>query len=85
MRLTRSGMTIPDAGWTTRALRAASGVGRRPYHRGMRIEPYAVAVSDAVLDDLRDRIGRTRWPDPAPGEPWSQGTDLAYLQGLLAH
>ncbi len=51
----------------------------------MRIEPFEVAVSDAVLDDLRDRIRRTRWPDPAPGEPWSQGTDLAYLRALLAY
>ncbi len=51
----------------------------------MRIEPYTVAVSDEVLDDLRERIRRTRWPDPAPGEPWSQGTDLEYLQDLLAY
>lgn len=35
--------------------------------------------------DLRERIRDTRWPDPAPGEPWSQGTDLDYLFGLLAY
>lgn len=51
----------------------------------MRIEPYAVTVTDAVLDDLRDRIRRTRWPDAAPGEAWSQGVDLGYLRGLLAY
>ena len=51
----------------------------------MRVEPFAVAVPDAVLDDLRERIRRTRWPDPAPGGPWSQGTDLDYLRGLLAY
>jgi pimeloyl-ACP methyl ester carboxylesterase len=51
----------------------------------MRIEPYVVAVSDAVLDDLRERVRRTRWPDPAPGGPWAQGTDLDYLRGLLAY
>ncbi len=44
-----------------------------------------MAVPDAVLDDLRQRIRRTRWPDPAPGEPWSQGTDLDYLRGFLAY
>ncbi|WSY48414.1 epoxide hydrolase N-terminal domain-containing protein (plasmid) [Embleya sp. NBC_00888] len=27
----------------------------------------------------------TRWPDGAPGEPWSQGTDLDYLRDLLAY
>ncbi len=51
----------------------------------MHVEPFEVAIPDAVLDDLRDRIGRTRWPDPAPGAPWSQGTDLDYLRGLLAY
>lgn len=57
----------------------------RQYDHDVHIEPYAVSVPDAVLDDLRDRIRRTRWPDPAPGEPWSQGTDLYYLRGLLAY
>ena len=67
---------------------AASGpgvAGCRRYYRQMHVEPYAVAVPEAVLEDLRERIRRTRWPDPAPGEPWSQGTDLDYLSGLLAY
>ncbi|WP_256840834.1 epoxide hydrolase family protein [Ornithinimicrobium cryptoxanthini] len=51
----------------------------------MHIEPFAVAVSDAVLDDLRERIRRTRWPDPAPGESWAQGVDRDYLRGLLGY
>lgn len=51
----------------------------------MRVEPFAVDVPQAVLDDLRDRIRRTRWPDPAPGEPWQQGVDLEYLRDLLAY
>jgi pimeloyl-ACP methyl ester carboxylesterase len=51
----------------------------------MRIEPFTVAVPDSVLDDLEERIRRTRWPDAAPGAPWSQGVDLGYLQGLLAY
>jgi pimeloyl-ACP methyl ester carboxylesterase len=38
-----------------------------------------------VLDDLRERLGRTRWPPAAPGEPWGQGTDLAYLRELCAY
>ena len=46
------------------------------------IRPFRVEVPDAVLDDLRDRLGRTRWPDQIPGSGWDYGTDLAYLQGL---
>ena len=48
------------------------------------VEPYSIDVAEEALDDLRSRIHATRWPDPAPGEAWSQGTDLAYLQRLLA-
>ncbi|WP_037603939.1 epoxide hydrolase family protein [Streptacidiphilus rugosus] len=51
----------------------------------MHVEPFRILVPDAVLDDLRERILRTRWPDAAPGEPWSQGVDRDYLQGLLAY
>ena len=29
--------------------------------------------------------GATRWPGAAPGEPWAQGTDLAYLRDLCAY
>ena len=47
------------------------------------VTPYTIAVPDAVLDDLRARLRATRWPDPAPGPAWSQGTDLAYLRRLV--
>lgn len=51
----------------------------------MPVEPFQIHVDDAVLDDLASRLRHTRWPDPAPGEPWSQGTDLAYLRDLVAY
>jgi len=51
----------------------------------MQVEPFAVSVSDAVLGDLRERIRRTRWPDPALGGSWAQGADLDYLRGLLEY
>ena len=35
------------------------------------IRPFRVEVPDEALDDLRDRLGRTRWPSevPGPAEP----------------
>jgi pimeloyl-ACP methyl ester carboxylesterase len=51
----------------------------------VRVEPFTIDVADAVLDDLRARLERTRWPGPAPGERWSQGADLADLQELVAY
>jgi len=45
--------------------------------------PFQLRVPDAVLDDLRQRLSRTRLPDEPPLEPWSTGTSVAYLKGLL--
>ena len=50
-----------------------------------RAEQFSVRVDDEVLADLRARIRNTRWPGPAPGAPWEQGTDLGYLRGLLGY
>jgi pimeloyl-ACP methyl ester carboxylesterase len=49
------------------------------------VEKFEIDVDDAVITDLRDRVRNTRWPDPAPGEPWSQGTDDTYLRELLTY
>jgi pimeloyl-ACP methyl ester carboxylesterase len=47
------------------------------------VRPFRVAVPDSVLDDLRQRLARTRLADEPPLEPWSTGTSVAYLKGLL--
>jgi pimeloyl-ACP methyl ester carboxylesterase len=52
---------------------------------GLSVEPYEIRVADSVLDDLRRRLRATRWPEPAPGPPWSQGTDLDYLRDLTSY
>jgi pimeloyl-ACP methyl ester carboxylesterase len=49
------------------------------------VEPFALAIDEEILADLRARIRATRWPEPAPGELWSQGTDLTYLREVLAY
>ena len=49
------------------------------------IEPFVIRVEEPVLADLSARIHGTRWPDPAPGPAWGQGTDLDYLRALLAY
>ena len=47
------------------------------------LRPFRLQVPDAVLEDLRARLARTRLPEVPPLEPWSTGTDVAYLKGLL--
>jgi pimeloyl-ACP methyl ester carboxylesterase len=49
------------------------------------IRPFRVAVPDEALDDLRDRLGRTRWPGEVPGAGWSRGVPLGYLEQLAGY
>ena len=49
------------------------------------VEPFQIHVAEHVLDDLRARLVRTRWPDQIPGMAWKQGTELSWLQGLVSH
>jgi epoxide hydrolase len=49
---------------------------------GDRIEPFRLAIPQRDLDDLHQRLDRTRWPDELPGVGWAYGVPLAYLQEL---
>jgi pimeloyl-ACP methyl ester carboxylesterase len=49
------------------------------------IRPFQVEIPQADLDDLHDRLARTRWPDDLPGVGWSRGVPLGYLRELAAH
>jgi pimeloyl-ACP methyl ester carboxylesterase len=46
------------------------------------IRPFRIEVSQAELDDLRDRLDRTRWPGEVPGIGWTRGVPLDYLKDL---
>src|SRR4051812_41770846 len=46
------------------------------------MEPFRIAVPDADIADLRDRLQRTRWPEAETVDDWSQGIPLAYVQDL---
>jgi pimeloyl-ACP methyl ester carboxylesterase len=49
------------------------------------ITPFRIEIPDAALDDLRDRLARTRWPERETVEDWSQGIPLAYVQELCEY
>ncbi len=44
--------------------------------------PFRISVPEADLDDLRQRLRRTRWPEPETVPDWSQGIPLAYTRQL---
>ena len=41
-------------------------------------EPFIIEWSDAAIADLRERLARTRWPEPETVDDWSQGVPVAY-------
>ncbi len=47
------------------------------------IRPFRIAIDQAALDDLQQRLARTRLPDQLDGISWEYGTDLDYLRELL--
>ncbi|MFD3869317.1 epoxide hydrolase family protein [Streptomyces sp. NPDC058623] len=51
----------------------------------VRIHPYRIDIAQEELDDLRDRLARTRWGSEIPGVGWSRGVPTDYLKDLAAY
>lgn len=49
------------------------------------IRPFRLDIPQSDLDDLPDRLDRTRWPDALPGVGWSYGVPKDYLQELVRY
>ncbi len=49
------------------------------------VTPFTIAVPDAVLEDLRQRLNNTRWADEEVVDDWSQGIPLAYLKEVCEY
>ncbi len=48
----------------------------------MSTQPFKVDIPQATLDDLHERLARTRWPDEIESAGWDYGTNLEYLREL---
>lgn len=48
------------------------------------IRPFRIEIPQPDLDDLRDRLARTRWPDELAGD-WTRGVPAGYLRELAAY
>ncbi len=55
---------------------------RSAYICAMPPRPYSIHVPDTVLDDLKDRLARTRWPEPLDDAGWDYGANVAYIREL---
>jgi len=49
------------------------------------LKPYEIAIPQHDVDDLRDRIQRTRWPSDLPETGWARGVPVEYLRDLAGY
>ena len=49
------------------------------------IRPFRIDIPEADLNDLRDRLARTRWPDELPGVGWDYGVPRGYLKEIAEY
>jgi epoxide hydrolase len=49
------------------------------------VQPFRIDIPEAELDDLRRRLGCTRWPERETVGDWSQGVPLAFLEDLCRY
>ena len=48
-------------------------------------ESFTIAIPDAVLDDLKNRLNRVRWPGELPNSDWDYGANLSYIRQLVEY
>jgi epoxide hydrolase len=49
------------------------------------IKPFHISVSNDVLDDLKSRLRKTRWPEAELVNDWSQGVPLKWIQEICRY
>ena len=49
------------------------------------MRPFTIDIPQSQLDDLKQRLAATRWPDEMPGAGWSRGAPLGYIKELAEY
>jgi pimeloyl-ACP methyl ester carboxylesterase len=49
------------------------------------VVPFELSVPASELEDLKQRLRRTRWPERETVDDWSQGIPLAYVQDVCRY
>lgn len=75
----------PDPSSSTSSSASNASTTSEPAPDATTLRPFRISIPQSDLDDLDDRLDRTRWPDELPGVGWSYGIPLDYLQELVHH
>jgi epoxide hydrolase len=63
----------------------ATGTGATATGSGDEIRPFRIDVPESDLDDLYERLARTRWPMELRDVGWSRGVPVSYLRDLAKY
>lgn len=63
----------------------ATGTGATATGSGDEIRPFRIDVPEGDLDDLHERLARTRWPMELRDVGWSRGVPVSYLRDLAEY
>src|SRR5215470_17300699 len=51
----------------------------------MNMQTFRIDVAQSVLDDIQERLARTRWTDEPAGAGWGYGMNPDYLHRLVEY
>jgi pimeloyl-ACP methyl ester carboxylesterase len=63
----------------------ATGTGATATRSGDEFRPFRIDVPESDLDDLYERLARTRWPMELRDVGWSRGVPVSYLRDLAKY
>ena len=79
------GVTSCGVNDTATAKSAVGGAGEVSAADPAAIRPFKINVPQPVLDDLRERLARTRYPDEIEDAGWDYGVNRAYMKDLMEY
>ncbi len=62
-----------------------SNAAQTPAQISAEIRPFRIHIPQSVIDDLNDRLARTRWPSELADLGWNRGVPVDYLKGLVEY
>lgn len=49
------------------------------------MKPFRIAIADAVIEDLHERLARSRWTDDFANDDWAYGANAAYVREMAGY
>lgn len=49
----------------------------------MNMNPFTVCIPDEEIEQLKQRLQMTRWPDEIPGAEWDYGIPISYMKDIV--